>query len=210
LVVRHARISRVDVHFHRRRDLAAHHRALIEVQVLERVHDPSDVVQILGGRIPIQARLAIHDVNRGARGAEIHSRSPRLHVVFRVLAVEHEVPGGPRDGIFHQRAREDQPAGGVELRPSLGHVVDAARGRIREPDVLQHVQRGMMDAQHIRVRQGLVSAARHAGTHGTQVVGQRSRPRGAPRRTRAAARDLGFNFAHRGPSLQIDRSTARF
>ena len=166
-----ARIGGVDIHFKRSRDLAAHDRALKEMKVLERVDHARDVVQILGRRVAVDAGRRIDDVHGSACGAEIDPRSPWLHVVLRILAVQHEVPRSPGHGVLDQRARKNQPPGGVELRPRLGHVLDAAGSRVGEPNVFQHVERSMMDSKHVGVGQRLVQAARHARADRAQVVG---------------------------------------
>jgi len=114
---------------------------LIEVQMFERVDHPRDVVQILRGRVPVLPGLGIDDVYRRSSGAEVHARTPRLHVVLWVLSMQHEVPRRPRHRVLDQRARENQPTRGGERRARLGHILDAARGRVSETNVFEHVER---------------------------------------------------------------------
>jgi hypothetical protein len=67
------------------------------------------------------------------------------------LSVQHEVPRRPRHGVLDQRAWENQPARGIERRARLGHILDAARGGVRETDVLEYVERGVVDAHDVGV-----------------------------------------------------------
>jgi len=143
--------------------LAANYGTLIEMNVVEGIDDARDVVQILRRGVTIDAGSRIDDVHRGSRGAEINARIPRFHVVFRVLPVQDEAARGTRHGILNQRARKNQPARWRHLCARLGHVLDAARRRIRESDVLEDIECGAMDAKHLSIGQWCVAAARHAG-----------------------------------------------
>ena len=198
----YAGIGRVDVHLERRGHLAADDRALIEVDVLQRVDHARDVVQIAGGRVAIDPGLGVDHVHGRPGRAEIHARAPGLHVVLRSLPVQDEVPRGSRHRVLDQRAREDQPPLRGQCGPGLGHVLDSARGRIRKPDGLQHVERGVVNANDVGVGQRLVSPADHARVHGSQVVGQRTSAGGPPRRARPAAHHLVLDAAHNIPPAE--------
>ena len=187
----HARIRGVEVHLARQIQVAAHHRALKEVNVLERVHGPGDVVQVLGGGVTVFAAKSVHDAHRSACGAEIHLVAPGFHVVLGVLAVQHKVARGIGHGVFNQCARKNQAAGVGEFGASLGHQLDAAFGCVGQADVFQGVKRGVVDFEDIGVAQRLVGAAVHAGAHRAQAVGQRARSRG-PTGLACAATGVGF------------------
>ncbi len=65
--------------------------------------------------------------------------------------MQNEMPGRLGHGVLDERPRENQPPFRSELRARLGHVFDTARSRVRKTDTFEHVERGMMDAQHIGV-----------------------------------------------------------
>src|SRR5450631_2508585 len=96
--------------------------------------------------------------------------------------------------------REKQPAFRRELGAHPGHVFDAARGGIGESDVLEHIERRMVDAKHVGIGQRLVAAALHARANGANAVGQWGRASGPARRSRSATDNLGYNFTHRATS----------
>ena len=80
------------------------------MQMLQRIDNPRDVVQVLGGRIPVDTGLGVDDVHGGARRAEVDAGAPRLHVMFGVLAMQHEMSRRARNRILDQGARKDQPS----------------------------------------------------------------------------------------------------
>ena len=68
-----------------------------------------------------------------------------------VLAVQHKVACGIGYRVFNQRAREQQAARVGELGTGFGHQLDTALRGIGQADVLERVQRGVMDFDHIGI-----------------------------------------------------------
>ncbi len=187
-------------------ELPADDRALVEMQVIERVDDARDVVQVLGRRVAVRAAAAIDDVHGRAGGAEIDARPPRLHVVLRVLAVQHEAAARACERVLDERARKHEPARGCQARARTRHVVDARRRRVGEADLLEHVERGPVDAQDVGVGERLVRAAATspASRGACRRAAAPRAARGAPRARRGGSpADVGF--AHeRSPKFEIE------
>ena len=200
------RVAGVEIHFQRIGEVAADHGTLIEMDVVQRVDDAGDVVEILGGGFPVVASDRIDHVHRRPGGAEIDPLAPGLHVVARVLAVERELARRLGQGVLDQGARKQQAPLVGELRAGLGHRLDPGRDGIREADLLQDVEGGVMDLLDVGRRQRQIAAAFHAGADRLLVLRQRRRPRGTPRLASAApdgirpggfgGRRLGLNCAH--------------
>ena len=66
-------------------------------------------------RLPV-----IHHVHGRAGGAEINLVAAQMHVIFRRLAVQGDVPGGLVQRFFHQPARQQQAAIASEFAPGFG------------------------------------------------------------------------------------------
>ena len=75
-----------------------------------------------------------------AGGAEIDPLAPGLHVVARLLAVEHELPRRLGDGVLDQGARKGQPPLVVVFGAGRRAGLDAGGDRVGEADVRQHLQ----------------------------------------------------------------------
>ena len=132
----HAGITGVEVHLGRVHQIAANHRALEEVQMLERVHHARDVVQIERGRVAVFAAVRVHHMHRRAGRAEIDTIAPGLHVVLRILAMQHEMARGIGDGVLDQGAREQKAPGIGQGATGLGQVLDAAGRRVGKANLL--------------------------------------------------------------------------
>ena len=114
----------------------------------------------------------VDNVDGSACGAEIDLLVSRLHVVFRVLPVQHEMPGSPRNRVLHQRARKPQ-ALAVIGRAKLDAGHNTGRDRLAKADFLQQLQRRLVDATNVMVGERLEFSARKPGPHRLDVVGQR-------------------------------------
>ena len=199
---RHARIGGVDVDFQRRRHLAADDRALIEVQMLECIDHAGDVVA--------HPWWSSRDRRRSS-----HRRCAPLRPRCRNKRASPRAPcraSGPdraaRSGAAACATVSSTKARGKISRPS---GVSCAPARVMysmplgvasaSPMRLEHIERGMVNAQHIGIGQRLVAPARHPRLHRTQVIGQRRRPRRAARCARSASGHLRLYFAHPTPSL---------
>ncbi len=192
----HAEVARVDVHLHRVGQVARHHRALVEVDVLHGVDQAGDVVGILRERLAVLAGDRVHHVDGRARGAEVDLLAPRLHVELRVLRVQREVAGGDGQRVLDERPREQQAAVLGERAALRQQHVEAAVDGIGQPDVLQHVQRGFVHLAHLGVGEWLVAARGHARVHRPHVVGERCRAQGHARCPPAPPTRLLLNVAH--------------
>ena len=170
--------------------------ALEEMDVVEPIDDAGDVIEVLHRRFAILAAIGIDHVDGGAGGAEIDPLAPGLEVVAGILAVQGKMPARLGDGVLDQSAGKGQPAIGVEDRAGRGHGLDAGRNGVGEADLLQHIQGGVMDVQHLALAQRQVPAAGHPRPDRT--IGRRQR-RGSgspPRLAAAAPRCLGVGDRH--------------
>ena len=148
--------------------------------MLQGVDEAGDVVEVAQVGLPVLAGARVDHVHRGAGGAEVHLVPRKLHVVPRVLPVEHDVAGRARHRVLDQGPGEEEPAVGAELPAGRGDRLDAARDGLGEPDPLQHVEGGGVDPLHLRLVEGPVPAARHAGAHRLLVFAKRRGPELVP------------------------------
>ena len=102
-------VAGVEVHLERIGDIARHHRALEEMDVLHDIDDAADVVEVLDGRVAVAA-VRVDHVDGGAGGAEVGALAPGLEVVARILAGQHEVACRLGQRVLDQRTRIQQPA----------------------------------------------------------------------------------------------------
>ena len=105
-----AGIHRVDVEVVPGDHVARRERALEEMDVLAIVDDAAGVIEIDQQRFAVAAGLGLDDVDGGTRGAEIDLVARGLHVVLRVAAMQHEVPGAAGEHVFDEAARNAQAA----------------------------------------------------------------------------------------------------
>ncbi len=192
-----AGVAGVQVEVARRDHVARDHRALEEVDVLQRVGQTGHVVEVLQSRFAVGASLGIDDVDRRARSAEVHPRAAELHVEPRVGRVQDDVPRRLGQGVLDEGARDHQAALVCEPRPGRGHQIDAAWNRVGEADLFEHVECGGMDPPHLGLGQGMVAAAGQTRTHRPSVLGNRGRAQLAPSGPTAPPAGRDFGFAHR-------------
>ena len=120
-------------------------------------------------------------MDRGAGRAVVHALALDRHIVFRVLAVQGEIPCRLPDRVEHQRARETDAAVIAIGGAGLGQRLDAGGDGIGEADGLQERQHRLVDAFLIVALQRSVAAALKAGTYRLYVVSERRCPHGATR-----------------------------
>lgn len=177
----HAGIERVEVHFERIGNVARHHRPLEEMDVVEPVDDAGGVIDVLQQRFAVFALLDIDQMDGGTRRAVVHALALDHHVVFRILAVQGEIPRCLLDRVEHQRARETDAAVIAIGGAGLGQRLDAGGDGIGEADGFQQRQHRLVDALLVVAAQRSVAAALEAGAHRPDVVGQRRCPHGTAR-----------------------------
>ncbi len=170
-----------------------HDGALEEMDMLHRVDDAGDVVEILDRRFAIVAGDGIDDVHRRAGGAEIDPLAPGLHVVLRILAVQHEAAARPwRACPRPARAGKSSRPLSFSIAPGRGADLDAGGDGVGEADLLQHVEGGVVDPQHILVAERLDSGRLPAPARPGADSGQGRGPQGPARLAPAAAAGIGF------------------
>ena len=181
------RVAGVEVHLERIRDVARHDRALEEMDVLQRVDDAADVVEVGDQRFAIPA-VRVDHAHGGAGRAEIDLLAPGLHVMARILSMQHEVPRRLPERVLDERAREQQPAVFADRAAGARENFDAGRRCVRDADLGEEPQRGVMHLLHGAVAQGAVIAAGKARLYGAQIVRQWRRALRASNVAAAAAR----------------------
>ena len=175
-----AGIAGVEIELARVGQIARHHRTLEQVDVVEAIDQPGDVVQIRKRGVAVGSGRRVDDVHRGAGCAEIHPGAPGLEVAARVGGMQHETPGGTRDRVLDQSTREPEPAVAPEHAARRNHQVDARRDRIGQPDLLQDIQGRTVDALDLGVAKRPIAAARQTGPDRHLVAGDRPRAQLAP------------------------------
>ena len=76
-----AGVERVEIEFHGADHVARDQGALEEVDVIQRVHDPGRIIEVLQQRFAIGAGLEVDHVHRGPGGAEMDLAAPGLQIV---------------------------------------------------------------------------------------------------------------------------------
>ena len=189
----HARVERVEVHLQRVGDVARHHRALEEMDVVEPLDQPGRVVDVLEQQFAIFALLDVHHMDGGPGRPVVDPSALYEHVVAWVLTAKREVPGGIADRRQHEVARKADSAIGVVARTGARQCFDAARDRVGEAHRLKHREHQFVDAFQIALAQCLVPAAGQSCAYRADILGERRSPHrasglapaGAPRRALA-------------------------
>jgi hypothetical protein len=164
-------------------DLGGDHHLREVVHVLQPVDQAREVVDVDDGRRPVAVPLHVQGRDGVAPGAEVDPARGGFVVVRGVAAVAHEAPRHGRDHVLHQRARKAEPPVVVDPAALGQRVLLQHRQGVGHADLLQQVERGLVDARHVALGKRLVAAARKAwADHGLA----RPRPQCPPR---AAAPD---------------------
>ncbi len=178
----------VVVHFHVVEDIAADHRALAEVHIVEHIDDLGCIMQILHPAIAVMLAVHVHQVNRGTRRAVMHARARQIEVVQPVAAHQGQAAVGLGQRILHQCTRKADAAIAALHRARACQIGHAGGRRIGQADGLERVEGGVVDLEHVRLRKRFVLAALQARADGAQIVGKGGRTRGAARGTATGAR----------------------
>jgi len=153
------------------------------VDVLQRIGQSCGVVQVGQHRRPVFLFPVIENADGLSGSAEIHPFPTDLTIVLRVRRIGDVFPGRDSHQVLYKSAGKTQPAVVTEHATSGQGVVQDFRDRIADSNVLQDVERGVVDSPDIVVAEGLVGPARHARLYGLPF--DTGRPQGASRFTPA-------------------------
>ncbi len=184
---RAAGIDGVEIHLAIVDDVPRDHRALQEVDVVEAVRDPRGIVQVLHGAVAVVSPIHVDHVHGSPCGAVMHARPAQVQVTDWVATTERDLARGLGQRVLHQCAREADPAVRALNCAGSGQVGDTARWRVGQADLLESLERGLVDLLDIGLRQRLQCAAGHAGTDRAHVFGQGAGARSAAGRTATGA-----------------------
>ena len=137
-------IAGVEVHLEGILEIAGHDGTLEEVDVVARVDEARDVVEVQKGRVAILAALQVQQMHGGAGGAEMHAPAAQVHVVAGIAAVQHQFAGNSGQHVLDQRPGEQQPARLRQPATDGGDRLHAARDRLGEADILQNIEHRVM------------------------------------------------------------------
>jgi hypothetical protein len=185
-----AAVERVQVHLLVVDHIAADHRALVEMDVVQIVDQPRRIIQILRGGFAVVQRDRIDDMHGRPGGAVVDVGAGQMQVMLGVAGMQRDVAGGDGQHVLDQRARKadaavialDRPRFGQDLRrpragPGKGRSVPARPARRRGSAATPASVRGLYWPPGMPGRTG----ARH------RPRGPRALPRG-PDAHRTAAR----------------------
>ena len=170
---RHGGVAGVEVHLERVGEIAAHHGALEEMHMLQRIDGAGDVVEVARGRLPVVAGVGVHHVHRRAGRAKVDALAPRFEVVARIEAVQHEAPSGADDHVLNGRGRKRDPAVRLQHRARRRQQLHARGRAIRHADCFQNIKGCLVNAYDIGRVQRSVAAAFHTWPYWAQIVRQR-------------------------------------
>ena len=190
-----AGIDGVQIHLEIVGDVAAHHRALQEVDIVEHIGDPRRIMQVLHCALAVIAPLHIDHMHRGPGGAVMHAGPRKAQVMGRIAAAEGDFPIGLGQHVLDQRARKAQPPVLALNGADRGENFNPAFRRVREADLFQSVQRGLMDTFDPLLGQRAVHPALHARTYRALIVRRSGGAQGAA--GGATARAAGGRSCHR-------------
>ena len=166
-----AGIDRVQVHLEVIGNIAAHHGALNKVQIVELVADPRGVMKILHPAFPIGSSVHINQMHSCTGGTVMNLGAAKVQVMSGVTCMQGDRPVGLGNGVFDQRPGESHPAVITKDGTCARHMGDAGWRCVGKPDLLQRIERGLMDPVHAGLGQRSVSAARLSRAHRAQVIG---------------------------------------
>lgn len=126
-----------------------HDRLAERVDVGEPIGEACGVVEVYQLRRPRFPGLVIEDVHGLSAGAEVDPVTANLDVVFGIGRVVGEFLAGSVDQILHQAAGKTQASAVGENRAFRDCGFDDVRGRLSDPDLLEHIQRRGMDALQV-------------------------------------------------------------
>jgi hypothetical protein len=146
-----AGIERIDVEGAATGHIAGGDRTLEEVNIVQPVHQPGDVIQVGQRRVPVFAGLGVDHMDGRAGRAEMNVLARQRHVVRRFLRMQGEVPRRLRDHVFDQRAGEQQPPFGIQLAARRRYGLGAGRDRIGDAHRFQQFQNRRVDALYVGI-----------------------------------------------------------
>lgn len=107
---RKATIERVQIHFLVIHHIAANHGALIEVDVIQIIHQSRRIIQVLRGAFAVVQTDRIDDMHRRPGCAKMHIIARQMQIMLGVAGMQGNVARGHGQHILDQRARETQAA----------------------------------------------------------------------------------------------------
>ncbi len=195
-----AGVDRVEVHLEIVGDVAAHHRPLVEMDVVEFFDDARGVIKVLRRRFAVLVLLYIDDVDRRAGGAVVHPRTGQLQIAFRVAGEKRDIARRFRQHVLDEGAGEADAAVVALDRAGAGQDFNAGGRCVGKADRLQRLERRLMDALAAIFGQRLVPATAQPGANRADVVGKRRGAGGVARQTSAGSPRPGRNgFTHFPP-----------
>ncbi len=141
------------------RDVAAHHRPHVKVDVLEPVDQPANMI-IVGERRMAQPAVDIDDVDGRAAGAHVDPPSPDDDIMIARAPRQHDFVGRRRETLLDEPPGKGHPVGRVVHR-AAGLEKHLAAGALHHLDAgtLENRHGGVDDPLDIGVGEGAVPAA---------------------------------------------------
>ena len=156
---RAAGIDRIQIHLEVVGDVAAHHRALHEMQIVELVGNARGIMQVLHATFAVGAPVHLDQMHSGTGSAVMDLGARQFQIVLWITAIQGDGAVGRCNGVFDQRTGKAQPAVVAQNGTGTGHIGDPRRGRVGKADLFQRVQNGQMDAVHRGGGQRIIGAA---------------------------------------------------
>ena len=122
------------------------HGDLVRVELAEVVVEPSDVGDVLLGRVAVLAGLDVDDPDALAEVGEGHAARLHDEVVLGLAAVQHVAAGRGADGVFHH-VRRDAHDVGLAVHAAAAVLEDVERLVVLHEDTgaLEDLERGEVD-----------------------------------------------------------------
>jgi hypothetical protein len=139
--------------------VAAHHGAHVEVDVLERIHQAADVIVVGEHRI-VERAVQVQHFHRLATGAHVDPVAAEAEIVARVAAGEQHLGGRARQRVLHQLVIDENPvAFGVDAAARGGENVAAEARQDLDAGALEDTDGAVDDAPDIGLVEGPIAAA---------------------------------------------------
>ena len=155
----HHGVGGVDVEVGGAFHVARDDRTQAPVDVVEYIDQAGDVVKVGQGRFAILAGVDVDDVHCRAGGAEMDPLAGYIEAAGRIMPVKGEPTACLGEHVLDEARGKTQPAILVQPPARRRDQLDARRYRLGEPGMLEHVERGAMNAQDVVVAEWFEPAA---------------------------------------------------